>query len=530
MTIAVYLRVSHADTGNGRSRPSESASIESQRRIIYQFISQHPEFAHAQVTEFCDDGWSGRNFQRPAVQKLLQQAKSGAIQCMIVKDLSRFGRNYLEVGNYISYVFPFLGVRFLSVNDRFDSLRPMEADSLEVSLQTLLSDNYSRDLSRKVKSAMMLKAQRGEFISPYAPYGYKKDTENKNRILPDSGAAENVRRIFSMAADGQSTRQIARRLNAEQVLTPMQYKQKNGCTRMAWNCVRETNFWTQETVLKILRDERYTGKAIYGKTMRDEVGSRRQVQIKKGSWVTVAKAHEPVIPQQLFDCVQEQLRSYTPRGKVHKGQNPLLRKVHCGICGHAMIRTKGKQPYFACCTPLVAQKYSCPESQLPEADLLCMVKTSIRIWALAVTSQASIRKEVKRCVEQKSLETKEKQARLQQSLARQEYTMRTLYENFAFGAISKTEYLTQKNIAEKKRSQIEGQLEQLSNQILEAQMESAQMENAACTDAVAFSLLQDVVVYPNKRLHIVWGCCEGPVRSFLQETPDSRESYRKYQK
>lgn len=241
LTVAAYLRISNEDTDRKQAVKAESDSIAGQRAMLADFISRMPEFGSARIIEFCDDGWSGKNFSRPAVQEMLGQARQGKIQCIIVKDLSRFGRDYLEVGNYISRVFPFLGIRFIAVNDGFDSIRPMEADSLEISFKALLYDIYSRDISRKTRSAKKYKAQKGEFLAPFAPYGYRKDPEKKNRLSIDPETAGTVKRIFRMAADGKTTEQIARVLNLERVPTPMQQKRIAGCQHR-WKGIHEDNF------------------------------------------------------------------------------------------------------------------------------------------------------------------------------------------------------------------------------------------------------------------------------------------------
>lgn len=161
LTVAAYLRISDEDADRGQAAKTESDSIANQRNLITDFISRMPEFDGAEVIEFCDDGWSRKNFTRPAVREMLDLARQGKIHCIVVKDLSRFGRDYLEVGNYISRVFPFLGIRFIAVNDGFDSIRPMEADSLETSFKTLIYDIYSRDISRKVRSAKKSRRKKG---------------------------------------------------------------------------------------------------------------------------------------------------------------------------------------------------------------------------------------------------------------------------------------------------------------------------------------------------------------------------------
>ena len=268
MRVAMYLRLSSEDGDLKDTGKAESESISNQRGLLQNFISSHPEFNGWEVSEFCDDGWSGKNFERPDFLRMMEQVKQSRVQCIVVKDLSRFGRDYLVVGNYISRVFPFLGVRFIAVNDGFDSSRPQDIDSLDTSFKTLIYDLYSRELSSKVKNAKRMRAERGLFLSPFAPYGYVKDPENKNRLLVDEQAAAIVRKIFALTIDGVKPTEIAAMLNREGVPTPMLYKRAAGCSRERWPSIHEENFWTQGNIFKILRDERYIGKCVYGKRER----------------------------------------------------------------------------------------------------------------------------------------------------------------------------------------------------------------------------------------------------------------------
>ena len=180
--IGKYYRLSSEDDDLNRSGKLESNSISNQRTLVESFIARTPELADAETIEYFDDGWSGKNFDRPEVQRMLADVREGRINCIVVKDLSRFGRDYLTVGNYISQVFPFLGVRLIAINDGFDSIRPTDIDSLETSFKTILYDLYSRDISRKVRNAKTQRAKRGDFQSPFSPFGYRKDPENKKRF------------------------------------------------------------------------------------------------------------------------------------------------------------------------------------------------------------------------------------------------------------------------------------------------------------------------------------------------------------
>ena len=280
MTVAKYLRLSSEDSDLRQSGREESNSIVNQRNLLDAFIERTPDLSSSKILEFCDDGWSGKNFERPAIKELLEQVRQGLIHCIIVKDMSRFGRDYLTVGNYISKVFPFLGVRFIAINDGIDSIRPSDIDSLDTSFKALLYDLYSRDLSRKTRSARRSRAQKGEYFGARPLYGYVKNSERKNHLIIDPPAAEIVRRIFSMVGGGMSIAQTARTMNQQRAPTPMQDKTAKGMYA-AWNCVSEVNFWTEAMVLKIVRDEQYTGSTVYGRRYYDRIGQSHSVKVSK---------------------------------------------------------------------------------------------------------------------------------------------------------------------------------------------------------------------------------------------------------
>lgn len=516
LTIARYLRISYEDRDLQQTVKTESDSIINQRNLISDFIRKQPEFKHAQITEFCDDGWSGRNFERPAVIEMLKQVKDGQIQCIVVKDLSRFGRNYLEVGNYISRVFPFLGVRFIAVNDSFDSWNAASAESLEIAFQTLFHDIYSRDLSDKVKNALRFQAEQGKCVASFAPYGYVKDADHKNHIIPDPDAAENVRIIFRMAADGMSTLQIAREMNQRHVLTPMQYKRMNGCGRTVWNCIREDNFWTPETVIKILRDERYTGKAVFGKKKREGAGNIRQVKVNKADWITAEHAHEGIISQAEFDQTQQKLRAYAQRGSIQKTKHLLYQKVRCGICGRCMTRAGSrKNPYYTCMTSSMTDAYACPKERIPQADLLEIVTKNIREqvkYAVDISRVWEVRQryQIEHQDVLKNNDFRKKLCMLKQSRNSLESYMRELYEKYAFGKLNKEEYLRLKRDALEKCRNAASQIE---NMELEMAMDHGSMngrredqfaEIEKLAEDMTADMLQAVIVYPGKRVQIVW--------------------------
>ena len=513
-TTAKYIRLSSEDDDLGKGGKVESNSVTNQRNLLDAFISRTPELAESNVIEFCDDGWSGKNFERPAVQEMIAQVRAGKIQCIVVKDLSRFGRDYLTVGNYISSVFPFLGVRFIAVNDGFDSIRPTDIDSLETSFKTLLYDLYSRDLSRKVRSAKKFRAQRGDFLAPFAPYGYVKDPADKSRLVIDPEAAETVRRIFRMAADGQGTDQIAMVLNREATPPPMLYKRAAGCSRTRWPSIEENNFWTASAVAKVLRDERYTGKNIFGKRIRDMVGHTHTVKVSREDWITVEDTHEGIVTREEFDGAQAAMRAYLERGEMKKHEWPLRGKVRCGICGHAMNYKMGRQIYFYCFTPRYNDVFHC-EEQARGADILEVISEGLHTQAMMAVELSRLWAEQNRGRKKDISSAKKNLAGLREKHQRLSQQITGLYESFALGEIDKAEYLAAKAAAVKQRddaaariSELEAALENmgtdgsLQNGFVSAFGKYLEVEEI--TSEITAEVLKEVRVFPGNRFEIVW--------------------------
>lgn len=513
-TIAEYVRVSSEDDDLRSGNKLESNSIANQRNLLNAYIRRIPEFAGANVVEFCDDGWSGKNFERPAVQEMLLQARQGKIQCIIVKDMSRFGRDYLIVGNYISRVLPFLGVRFIAVNDGVDSIRPTDVDSLDTSFRALLYDLYSRDLSRKVRSAMRLRAKRGDCLSTYAPYGYRKDPDKKNHLVIDPPAAEIVRRVFQMAADGRSTVQIAQALNRECVPTPMRIKRAAGYTHMGWNCVGEENFWTGTEIARILRDEQYLGKVVYGKRLYDIIGQRHSVKVSRKDWIVTPDAHEPIVSQDEYDRAQAAMREFMEYKRKSKGR-PVCRKIRCGICGHAMVRAERKSPYYFCHTPRMTDAFPCPPQKIPEQDIFAVLLDDLHAQAAAAVDLGRVWEERHRKEKKDAAGMRKNLVAWKGKLERQEREIKAMYESFALGEVGKADYLAAKAAAVRQRddtaariAQLEATLEnagadgKLQNRFVSCFEKYAEVQEI--TNEIVLDVLKEVVVYPNARLEVIW--------------------------
>ena len=496
--------------------------------MLDAFISRMPELAGTNIIEFCDDGWSGKNFERPAVQEMIAQARAGKIQCIVVKDLSRFGRDYLTVGSYISSVFPFLGVRFIAVNDGYDSIRPMDVDSLDTSFKTLLYDFYSRDLSRKVRKAKRFRAQRGDFLSPFAPYGYIKDPEDKNHLLIDPPAAETVRRIFRMMGSGHPAEQIAKRLNSEAVPTPMLYKRAAGCSRTSWPSVQEENIWTRNAIGKILRDERYIGTNVYGKRMRDQVGHHHTVKVSKAEWITASGTHDGIVTQEEFDKAQLAMREFMERDGINLGEWVLRHKVRCGVCGYAMTRSRAKHPVYYCRTNRVSDAFTCPSERVPEADILEAILDGLHVQAMAAVEMARIWEERHRRKKTDTAALRKNIAALREAHGKLERQIKDLYTSFGVGEISRAEYLTAKAAAIQKRDaaseQLAGWEAKLENTGEDGELQNlfvirfrpyVEAEIKEITQEILSDILREIHICPGGRLEIIWNYREEYAKMML---------------
>ncbi len=299
--IALYIRLSLEDS------KYDSLSIENQRMILNEFALSMPEAENSEVREFVDNGYSGTNFERPAIQELLELVRANKVDCIIVKDFSRFGRNSLETGYFIERVFPLFHTRFISVSDNFDSSRfKGDTGGMDVAFKYLINEYYSRDMSVKTRSAKYAKMERGEYQSKICPYGYQKSANG--RMEPDTESAEVVRQIFQLAADGNSAAAIARHLTAQHIPTPGEYKAARG--NHTHDISRTHGVWNSATVLRMLDDERYTGTYVIGKKTVVEVGSNHVRRKDREKWYIIPDHHPAIVDKETFDAARARLTRF----------------------------------------------------------------------------------------------------------------------------------------------------------------------------------------------------------------------------
>lgn len=350
--IALYLRLSVDEAS-----ADESNSITNQRVLLNQYLDRIPEFHHFQRIEFTDDGFSGKNPNRPAFNRLMSDVKSGKIRFIIVKDFSRFMRDYLELGNYIENIFPFLGVRFIAINDQFDSLTTENNGvDIDVPFRNLLNDFYARDVSEKVKSVMNTMKRSGKNMSWLPPFGYLKDPNDRFNIIIDKSVAPIIRRIFQMCIQGFSLSQIAMKLNDENTITPAERKgqisQANYNYQIISTKTQKRNIWTRSTVSRILKNEAYKGTYLFNiKTMVNG----KQVKQPMEKWERIENNHEAIVTSDMFEQAKNALKirsNYSSEHGVTKKHDIILTGfLICEHCGHkltAYTYKKKTHHYFYC--------------------------------------------------------------------------------------------------------------------------------------------------------------------------------------
>ncbi|MFI3174589.1 MAG: recombinase family protein [Bacillota bacterium] len=362
-TIALYLRLSKADSET-RDNQNESTSIIGQRHYLHHFLDGHNTLKHYNRVEYIDDGFSGTNDQRPKFQELLEAIKHGEIQVVCTKDFTRISRDFLHIGYLMEKFFPLHDVRFLSISDHYDSDQKEETDNLSLKFRYVLSDFYSRDLSTKVNSAIKNRMQRGEYLSGFVIYGYKKD-EN-NCLVIDSFVASHVQEIFCSYCQGMGMKDIAKLLSDEEIPTPSAYR------KGSMDC-----HWSPHTIYKILGDERYTGTYIAGKTKKVRGLKNGQVLVPKTEWVIRKNHHAPIISQAIFDHAQKMKRTTksektTEKLQLEREQVLLFGKVHCANCRRKMQR-KGKNKFTYYCRYRKEAPCPCNGNKIKEALLTTLV-------------------------------------------------------------------------------------------------------------------------------------------------------------
>ena len=526
---AMYLRLSREDSdagavadsgspgGAGATFKAESNSIGSQRELIRSFIREQEDMELFDC--YADDNYSGSNFERPEFKRMISDIEAGRVNCVIVKDLSRFGRDYIETGRYLDQVFPALGVRFIALTDRYDSFSADAGErNIVLPVKNFINDSYCRDISTKVKSQLAVKRRKGECLAAFAVYGYRKSAEDRNTLLVDDYAAEIVRRIFAWKIEGMAVSAIAEKLNDLHILSPKEYKKSLGLNYRGGFTRGSGSKWSSPSIRRILTNEVYLGHLVQGRTERVNIKVKKRVEKPEEEWVRVEDAHEPIISADDFAIVQNLLKADGRVSPKRKEISPFMGLLFCGDCREQMVRRvncyKGTEKvYYICSTKNRGE--GCSRHSIEETVLKELAGTAIRRYANDFLEQEKLFAQAKEREAnlQAVISYNKEIARLKKEQEKYYSLTAGLYEDLRTGVITKEEFGRLHGEFQKKAESLaaaEGRQEQLVKEMFRSGVLSAG-RLAAFKDSLELkeidrhtlaSLVERIWVYEGKRIEI----------------------------
>ena len=447
---AAYVRLSVEDN----KHTGDKESIRMQQYMLEKYITVQPDMQLEGV--FCDNGETGTNFERSGFEDMMDEVRRRKIDCIVVKDLSRFGRNYVEAGYYLEKIFPYLGVRFVAVNDHYDTLKDTNGNDLVLSLKNLVNDMYAKDISQKISSAIAVKQKNGEYIGSLPPYGYRKSPENKNKLVIDEETAPVVRDIFQWRAEGQGIAQVARRLNEQNIPSPTMYKYLKGVLKK-----RPSNagaVWQAQGVKVLTRNPVYAGHMAQRKMRQSLSEGMPQTTMPSEEWIVVKHTHEPIVSQEIFDKVQEITQERHEKCRILRGKYPSSEKrfkglLVCADCGTKMagyknVSSAGTIRYGFHCRIYAEnlEGQGCTKKWVGETELEEAVLQSLQV-------QMNLASDLKRALEklqeqpeylEHSQAILDKKSQIQKKIKRNTVIRSSLFESFSEKMLSGQEYQSMK--------------------------------------------------------------------------------------
>lgn len=443
---AVYLRLSKEDEDlSQRTDKTESNSIANQKALILHALESMPEVTLFDI--YIDDGYSGLNFERPEFRRMYNDICNGKVNMVIVKDLSRLGRDYIDSGRYVQKVFPSLKVRFVSVLDHYDSLTASQSDTnLLIPVRNFVNDSYSRDISGKVRSHQEVMRENGLYVGSFVAYGYKKSKDNRKRIEPDAYAADIVKKIFAWKLGGMSAERIALKLNQLGVMAPSEYKRFQGTNYKSGFQTKAKALWSAKTVIRILKNRIYIGVLEQGKREKVNYKLDKVVEKPEDEWAVVTGVHEAIIDRTDFENVSRLLAVDTIKAPEDDNSYLFSGMLFCSECGRSMVRRvnrykNGAYVYYICST--YNKGKGCTRHGIEEAAVNEIVADSIRRHIEQIAELEEIVREVG-MMEKKSRDVI---ANDQEILRKYEEAGQcrkmevSLHKDFLEGVISKEEYI-----------------------------------------------------------------------------------------
>lgn len=458
--IGIYLRLSLSDEDLGKNSKDESNSIENQRTLLREFIESREEF-DGEVFEYVDDGYSGTNFNRPAFKRMIEDAKTGKIKTIITKDLSRFGRDYIGVGDYLEQIFPSLGIRFIAVNSNYDSNNYIgNTLGLDTSISNLINTMYSKDLSKKIKSAYQTRWKKGISTATIPPYGYMRG-EKKTDWVIDPDAAKIVRRIFKLASDGKKTSYIAEYLNKKKTMTPAVYcKEKYYELANIYSVVCKEPLWDTSIVRRIVKNYEYTGAMVHGNYINMSIGTRKMKKAPEQDLLIVENVHPAIVSKEQYEKAQMIFPVMKKRAMTIDHKNILGGMIRCGNCNLIMAYSPQSDNIYCAHKTKVGSQSTCSnekyEAKIIEGLVTKAIKTQLSLLF-------SLRNEI---ADDKEKEFKEYDKTVKKLKSDIEYLkdekLRS-YESFATGKTKKEAYISLKEDIDRQLNNFQEKLYSLTS-------------------------------------------------------------------
>lgn len=511
--IAIYIRLSVADEDAGTSK-AESDSIGNQRSLINRFLDRHPALSKCPRSEFCDDGFTGTNTDRPAFTDMMKRVKKGEFNLICVKDFSRFSRDYIEIGDSLECLFPFLGVRFISVNDNYDSDNYIgTTGGLDVVMRNIVYAAYSKDLSVKTTTAKIQLMKQGKFVGGYAPYGYVLHPTIRNKLAIDPEAAEVVRKIFLLAIDGNTPTEIAIRLNDEGIPTPGQYFiERHPDTKKYRRSSNKLN-WSHAMVYRTLTKLAYTGCAVGHERRTVAPLSRKTVKQDIEKQFIVENMHEAIVSREEYDLAQAVIRK-TGRSPAKASYYPLRSLVRCGNCGRCMAFLKSGKGFY-CTYGRTDRNSACPTEAIHLAsDIEQRIYDAIMLFLKAADEKGNLSDKFLKKKKSEIQKNMDMLTDFQKQCGKLKKQKLKSYEEYSGGVMTKQAYLDDKRIIDEKLRTIENSIDAAKQRIAdlesleESEPQTSQFDRflnePSLTYEMAHAFVEAVYIYPDGTNEICW--------------------------
>ena len=525
---AVYLRLSVKDNGK-----DDCDSIENQEMIVRNYLKNKPDITIAKV--FVENGHTGTVFDRPVFNSMMEAVESGIYNCVVVKDLSRFGRNALDATDYITNKFPEMGIRFISVRDNYDSELDTDGkDQMYIMIDNFINELYSKDISRKSCTVLRSKRKQGLYIGGYAPYGYKKSEDDKYVLEIDEEAAAVVRKIFEWRAEGQGYSEIYNRLNKMHIPSPTYYKYLKGIYSN-YSKTGKQYPWSKHVLFDMLRNQTYIGDVVQGKQLAGLYQNQKLQPVGKDKWIIVEGKHEPIISKELFEAVQRvnetkqaEYEKNANKYNLPKVENVYTGYVFCGDCGFAMkmvrsLSTKKDKAYYTykCGNYHMHGKDYCTPKKLRKADLDAAVLGTIK---LHIALFVDMKEELKRLNNNSAIRvhTKETLRKIKELQLQEDRISRiraSLYDDYKDGLLTSEEFVEMRDLYSKQLDDIRIELKSLEEDknYREVEVKTSGVWSKAVMQfknpqEVTRELIEAVIdridVYDNEKIKITFKCMD----------------------